>query len=132
MENSSTHYNAMPNSDISDVVLTEICLLDTKEVGFDLNSRYDAFVIKSDTQGMDALILSQFSSEIWQKVHAAVIEVWALEGVEKNHVSKFLGEIKDSHKLKWEPELECIDLNEVEEFWLSKDGQQRNLFLEKL
>jgi FkbM family methyltransferase len=129
--NSSTYENAMPNPSISDVVSTEIRLLDTKEVCFDLNAKYDAFVVKSDTQGMDALILSQFSNQIWQKVHAAVIEVWAIDEVEKNHVSKFLREIQDSHKLKWQPELECVDPNEVKDFWLGKNGQQRNLFLEK-
>ena len=129
--NSSLLKSAMPMSRTSESISTFIDLLDTHEVCSDLISRYDSIVIKCDTQGMDALILSEFSSEFWTKVQYALIEVWALPEVDENHVSSLLLNIGKTHKAKWDSDFEEVDLLLVSEFWLSKSGESRNLFLEK-
>lgn len=130
--NSSILKSAIPETDRSETISTVVKMLDTKAISIWLNSKFDSIAIKSDTQGMDALILSAFSDEIWIKVQCAVIEVWALAEVDETHVSSLLSKLKKNHKMSWSPRSDNVESSEVQEFWLSKSGHSRNLFLEKL
>jgi hypothetical protein len=106
-------------------------LIDTKEVCFDLNERYQMLVIKSDTQGMDALIMSEFPQEIWVKIQCAIMEVWALPEIREDHVRKLLFNLEKTHVAKWERQEKEINVREIQEFWLSKSGESKNLYLKK-
>lgn len=130
--NSSILKSAIPATDRGETISTVVKMLDTKAISFWLNSQYDSIAIKSDTQGMDALILSALSDEIWMKVQCAVIEVWALNEVDETHVSSLLDKFKRTHKMSWGSRSDEVESSEVQKFWLSKSGHSRNLFLEKL
>ena len=111
-------------------IKTSIKLVDATEFCDQFLDRFDSYVIKSDTQGMDALILSRIPSRIWLNTVAAVIEVWAVPEINDIHVSNLLAKIQHFECGMWHPKSgKEIDFNEVGEFWTSKTRQSRNLFL---
>ena len=124
--NTSLFNSAAPFAEIK----TQIKLVDTLEYCNNFLKIFDSFVIKSDTQGMDALILSRIPNWIWQKCECAVIEVWALPEINKKHVEDLLVKIQKFEFVDWTPKSQKkIAFHEISEFWLNKSGAQRNLFL---
>ena len=83
-----TEFSNRGNSSLFDSVIpekkmitTEIKLVDTREFCEGFLLEFDYYVIKCDTQGMDALILSRLSNRVWENCVSAVVEVWALPRV---------------------------------------------------
>lgn len=114
-------------------IKTSIKLVDVTEYCDKFLDRFDSYVMKCDTQGMDALILSRIPLRIWHKTFAAVIEVWAVPEVSEIDVSNLIAKIQSFEHGMWHPKSgKKVDFNEVGEFWISKTGQSRNLFLSKL
>jgi FkbM family methyltransferase len=124
------------NSVVSEIgmITTQIHTVETTEYCNRFLNNFEKYVIKSDTQGMDALILSRLPEWIWKNCEAAVIEVWALAEVSKRDVEGLLSMCQEFEYVSWHPNAwkkKRIDLNMVREFWLSKSGRTRNLFLSK-
>lgn len=91
---------------------------------------YDGFVIKCDTQGFDARILSQLPGRIWHVTEAAVVEVWALIEIDSLDVARCLELWTPFAIVSWSSETkEHIGYEEVFNFWTAKNGASRNLFL---
>ena len=114
-------------------IVNEIELRDTAEYCADFLSGFDSYVIKCDTQGMDALILSRIPQRIWENVECAVIEVWALPEINELDVEKLLSMWEGFKYVSWEPNSKkTITLDEINQFWLKKSGKELgNLFLSK-
>jgi FkbM family methyltransferase len=113
-------------------IKTSIKLVDVTEYCDKFLNRFDSCVIKCDTQGMDALILSRIPVRIWQNCVAAVIEVWAVPEVSERDVTNLLGKLQNFEHASWNPNSSTrIDLKEIFEFWTSKSRDSRNLFLSK-
>ena len=114
-------------------IINEIKLRDTAEYCLDFLSGFDSYVIKCDTQGMDALILSRIPHRIWENVERAVIEVWAIPEVNEVDVEKLLSMWEGFKYVSWAPNSHAnISFTEVSEFWLKKSGKEsRNLFLSR-
>ena len=94
---------------------------------------YDGFVIKCDTQGLDAKILSQLAERIWHSTEAAVVEIWALEEIDSVDVAKCLELWKLFTNVSWSSKMkENIGFEEVFSFWTAKNSASRNLFLSKV
>jgi FkbM family methyltransferase len=111
---------------------TTIKLVDTTNFCENNLLGYDAYVIKCDTQGMDALILSRLPKSIWQKCTTALIEVWALPQVNEAHVEELLSRCQEFEYVNWVSDSpKSVTLEEVRDFWLGKSGSPRNLFLSK-
>lgn len=128
--NSSVLKSALSNPDHE--IKTRIETVDTEAFFHDFGREFGNFVIKSDTQGMDALILSRIPRHIWDKTSRAVVEVWALPEIEGEDVRRLIKHWHAFGAISWNRELfPRIEKEEIEEFWLSKSGQQRNLFLER-
>ncbi len=127
--NSSLFDQVVPSSGM---ISTQIKLVSTEEYcGNSLND-YECYVIKCDTQGMDAIILSRFPDRIWQNCESAVIEVWALPEIKKQDVDRLLSKFQGFNYISWYPEGNSVlELEEVSQYWLSKLGSQRNLYLSK-
>lgn len=114
------------------MISTTIQLVDTTEYSKLHLKNFDGYVIKCDTQGMDALILSRFPTHIWENCESAVIEVWALDEISKADVDALLAMCQDFEYVGWHSSVEKknhIGINEVRDFWLSKSGTFKNLFL---
>jgi len=114
------------------MISTQIQLVETTEYCNKFLNNFEKYVIKCDTQGVDALILSRFPERIWKNCESAVIEVWALAEVSKRDVEGLLSMCQEFKYVGWHPDVgkkKKIELNEVSEFWLSKSGSSRNLFL---
>ncbi len=64
---------------------------------------------------------------------SAVIEVWALDEISNQDVKTLLSMLQEFEHVAWQANTrkEKIELIEVSEFWLSKSGSSRNLFLSK-
>lgn len=124
--NTSLLNSAVPLAKIK----TQIKLVNTTEYCNSFLKQFDSYVIKSDTQGMDALILSGIPNWIWRKSQCAVIEVWALPEIDKKYVEDVLAKFQKFEFIDWSPKSQKkIALQEIREFWLNKSGAQRNLFL---
>ena len=114
------------------MITTQIELVETTQYCNKFLSNFDRYVIKCDTQGMDALILSRFPEHIWKNCESAVIEVWSIPEISEKDVKGFLYMCQEFEHVSWHPEAGSgrrIELAEVREFWLSKSGTSRNLFL---
>jgi len=110
-------------------IQTEIRLVDTKEYCDTFLTKHDRYIIKCDTQGMDALILSRIPNRIWEKVERAIIEVWALPEINNLDVTNLLNMCQHFNFRSWEPKFQNkIGMNEIREFWLGKSGSVRNLY----
>ena len=113
-------------------IRTQIKLVDTTEYCDKFLNRFDSYVIKCDTQGMDALVLSRIPNRIWQNTELAIIEVWALPEISERDVTDLLAMCQRFKYASWHPIFrKRLDFNEISEFWLSKSGTSRNLFLSK-
>jgi phage-related protein len=77
--------------------------------------------------------LSRLPKRIWENCESAVIEVWALDEISRKDVDHLLSKCQDFAQVSWYPNARGreIELSEVREFWLSKSGSYRNLFLSK-
>lgn len=129
--NSSYLSNAFENIDYFS---TPTALVSTTEYCKKFLNNFDGYVIKCDTQGMDALILSRFPEQIWQKCQSAVIEVWALPDINKTDVQRFLSMCKGFDYVSWNPhsgKAKKLEFNEIIKFWTNKSGATRSLFLSK-
>lgn len=128
--NSSVHKSALSNPRLK--MSTQIETVDTQNFFMDFGTEFGRFVIKSDTQGMDALILSRIPEHIWKKTVRAVVEIWALPEVDEQDVRRLLAMWREFGTMSWHRELSPrVELSEIEEFWISKSGRQQNLFLKR-
>jgi FkbM family methyltransferase len=111
---------------------SEIRLVDTK-THFENNFMgFTSFVIKCDTQGMDALILSRIPNLIWENTICAEIEVWALPSILTEDVDTLLCALNKFDLKSWSPnEIQEADIEEIRAYWLGKSGTWRNLYLSK-
>ncbi len=116
-----------------DIISTQIKLVETTAYCNTFLKNFDRYVIKCDTQGMDALILSRIPDWVWKKCGSTIIEVWALDEISKKDVEALLSMCQEFDYVGWQPNnrKEKIELSDVSEFWLSKSGATRNLFLSK-
>ncbi len=125
--NSSLFRSVVPQSGSTQ---TSIKMVDTEEYFRNNTFDYTAIVLKCDTQGYDARILSRIPQEIWQKIKFASIEVWALDEIAEADVEKLLTLWSHFKKISWDPQgIEIATLQQVKEFWLRKDFHSANLFL---
>lgn len=67
---------------------TKIMLEAARDFFVDKLLNFDHLVLKSDLQGMDALVLAEMPIEIWSKIDRAVVEIWALPEVHRQDVEK--------------------------------------------
>ena len=135
-------YRDKGNSGNSSVFKTAVGIQNREEIKISLMSaeryyednlkRYDKLILKSDIQGLDAEVLSNFPVEFWNKVEAAVVEVWAFTEIKSDEVADFIAKISSFGSISWDPNFQKrTTFKEVEDFWLSKNNQQRNLYLSK-
>lgn len=127
--NTSLLASAFPSDEL---IRTRIKTIDTAEYCDSILVGFDNYVIKCDTQGMDALILSRIPNRIWQNTEVAIIEVWALPEIREQDVTRLLAMFQNFNYVSWNSNSqEKIHLDEISEYWLSKSGTSRNLFLSK-
>jgi FkbM family methyltransferase len=127
--NSSLFSSAVPLERRNQI---EISTVETSRYISNLLLGYDRIVIKSDTQGMDALILAKFPIEAWDKVFSVVVEVWALSDICETDVDKLVALWSSFEYISWSPDFKsAIDLIDVRNYWISKSNNQRNLFLKR-
>ena len=125
--NSSFFESAMPRSGVKrlSVKVNSVDLFYQ-----DFLSKYDFFVLKSDTQGFDSKILALLPEKFWNKCQGAVIEVWALPEIETAPVKTLLSKWVNFTYFNWAADGSApTNLEEIETFWLSKTGKSRNLFI---
>ena len=109
-----------------------IDLIDTSKFSQKYLSHYSRIVLKSDTQGFDARILSLIPFSTWENIRAAVIEVWALPDIDEDEISKLMSIWEKLPHLKFissSSPLHFLSLAEIRQFWCSKSGKSFNLRL---
>jgi FkbM family methyltransferase len=115
------------------MIETKVKLVKTSDYCKNFLTKFDAYIIKSDTQGMDALIMSRIPSRIWKKIECCIIEVWAINEISALDVDNLLLMSANFKYISWNSKSkERIGSNEIREFWLSKSGAVRNLYYSKV
>jgi len=115
-----------------ELIRTQIRVIDTVKYCDNFLKGFDSYIIKCDTEGMDALILSRIPNRIWQSTEVAIIEVWALPEIHEQDVTNLLAMCENFEYASWDPKSQQrIGFDEISEYWLSKSGTMRNLFLSK-
>lgn len=113
-------------------IQTKVKLVNTKEYCDTFLIKFDSYVIKCDTQGMDALILSRVPNRIWAKVQCAIIEIWALPEISGQDVDNLLLMCQQFKFISWHPgSKEKLELIEIKLFWTNNSKLVRNLYLSK-
>lgn len=111
---------------------TQIDLLDTAKFSQRYLCNYSSIVLKSDTQGFDARILSLIPLNIWKNIRAALIEVWALPDIDEHDITKLISIWEKLPNLNFcsssSPSIP-LTLDEINLFWGSKSGKSLNLRL---
>ena len=91
---------------------------------------YSGFVLKSDMQGMDSEVLSSFPKAFWEKCNRAVIEIWAISEIQEDECNLLINYWSCFDYASWSPKTkEKVSSQDLKEFWLSRTGKERNLFL---
>lgn len=115
-----------------ELIITQIKLINTAEYFDNFLMGFDSYIIKCDTQGMDASILSRIPNRFWQSTECAIIEVWAIPEIREQDVTRLLAMCQNFQYASWHPKSQkSIGLDEISEFWLSGQETYRNLFLSK-
>jgi FkbM family methyltransferase len=127
--NSSLFKSVVPEGQVSE---SEIAIASTEEFCREYLLDYNSFVIKCDTQGMDALILSRIVPKIWENVECAVIEIWALPEINILDVRNLMILWSGAFSFSWESQFSAtVNIEEISDFWLSKNSESKNLFLKR-
>lgn len=109
-----------------------VSVVDAEKFFCQRSEQFDRLVIKCDSEGLDAAILSRLPSNLWAKVERAVVEVSALPEIDESEVRTFLGLIGESHELSWSPRFRpSISPGEVYGYWMSCTGMFQNLFIRR-
>jgi FkbM family methyltransferase len=96
------------------------------------SQKTEVILLKSDLQGFDAQVLANFSEQFWKNLDSAVIEVLANHEIESKDVEQIVGRLGGFSYKSWKPgENQLTNTSEIKEFWLSKSGLQRNLYIKK-
>lgn len=112
-------------------VQREIQSVDTK-VYFKNLMVFPSFVIKRETQGVYAIILSRIPDSVWENTIRAEIKVWALASINLKEVDALLSKLGKFDLRSWCPtEIQQVEIEDIRAFWFGKSGTWRNLFLSK-
>ena len=115
-----------------DKIVTNVKCRKASDFAEEIQTRFNRFVIKSDTQGLDAQILAQFPPSIWLQTERAVIEIWAIEEIEDQDVAKCLELWNVFDFISWSAsDFKRLTIEEIGNFWLGKSGECRSLFLSR-
>ena len=127
--NTSLSIDAMPDNNY---LSQKIDVVDARDWAVANLDESEFFVIKSDLQGHDALVLSRIPERIWEKTERAVVEIWASKEIDVNDVSGCIRMWGMHKRLSWDwaGKLTCTP-EEVRTFWLSQDNTQRNLYISR-
>lgn len=109
-----------------------IRVVDTSDY-FNRSKLHQGYIIKSDTQGMDALILARIPTEIWDLTERLIVEVWAIPEIRESDVDLLLTHFSKFDFIDWSPNSSNrLTQDEIKDFWTGKSGKSKNLYLRKL
>jgi FkbM family methyltransferase len=88
--------------------------------------------LKSDLQGMDVKILSQFSNVFWLKVSIGSIEICSIEYAREKEINLLLSKLKIFEHIYTDYNLtKKITSNAIAQFYLGKSGKAINIFFKR-
>lgn len=89
-------------------------------------------ILKSDLQGMDVIILSDFSDLFWQNVELGTIEICALDYAEDVEIEILIKQLERFPAVYLDPDyVKSISLPRLKDFYLSKSKKTINIFFSK-
>lgn len=89
-------------------------------------------ILKSDLQGMDVIILSEFKDLFWQNVVLGTIEICALDYGKVDEIELLIHQLERFPAVYLDPDcIESISLPRLKDFYLSKSKKTINIFFRK-
>jgi FkbM family methyltransferase len=127
--NTSLLRSLVPTNNSTEI---DIKVISAYEFSKKVSIKDEAILLKCDLQGLDAQVLANFSEQFWKNLDSAVIEVLANQEIESKDVEQLIERLEGFSYKSWKPgEYQLTDTAEIKEFWLSKSGLQRNLYIKK-
>lgn len=113
-------------------LVSEITMRKTEDFVQEALLGYSHYVLKSDLQGYDAVVLASIPKDIYDRTEAAVVEIWALEEIKPSDIRRCLDLWGSFSQMSWSfNPMTKISQSEVADFWLNRSGESRNLFMMK-
>jgi len=97
-----------------------------------LSSYDEVYVIKIDTQGHDALILSSISNQLLSKTRFIMVEVWSQPGIQSEYINRIAERcayFPDIHTTS-NPDIQ-LSAYDVVKIWTSENGKTTDLIMAK-
>lgn len=124
--NTSLLSEVVPSKKMSSVIIN---LQSSHSFAQNHMTNFKHIILKCDTQGMDAVILSRFPPTVWASISRAVVEIWAVEAIAQSDVDTLMELWGRFRSVTWSGGTDLLTLSEVRDFWLSKSGHHKNLLL---
>jgi FkbM family methyltransferase len=91
-----------------------------------------AYTLKSDVQGMDATVLNGLPVEFWDRLRAAVIEIWPSDFINRDDVIGLSRLLTKKFECSFNPHFSVItDYESLVGYWLRSKGKSQNLYVRK-
>lgn len=90
------------------------------------------FIVKSDLEGFDCVVLASLPDWVWTNICAGVIEVTSDSKSDLSKISILLVQLEKFRYLSWDSKfINLISVAEIQEFWESEFNEIRNLYFVK-
>lgn len=130
--NSSLISEAMPPNGVQNVKKEIVRVRDSLSFFTSLYN-YENIVIKIDTQGSDAKIISNIPKNLYSKISGLVLEVWSLKGVKEEEIDMVIELLNTFSVVFIDSKLsKREDLERLKEFWLSESNETRMVYGQRL
>ena len=107
-------------------------IVDTLKFSQDVLSKYDAIVLKCDTQGYDAKILSQIPDQVWKKIFAVVVEIESYGNLNESEMSICIDRFLEFEVCSFSPDgKNRLTAREISEVWNASAPLTENLYLSR-
>ena len=90
-------------------------------------------ILKSDLEGMDVVVIANFSSSLWEKIGSGVIEIWSNGNLELEDIQTFVNVLRGFSWKSWDSSGETpIGSEELFDFLILGSGEIRSLYFKRI
>lgn len=93
---------------------------------------FDSFILKCDIEGYDAKVLSRLPKEFFEKLNAAVIEIYPHPVINQSDIVNTINRLSVFESFGFRPDMKYPITNKaLELYWLDTTKSVRNIYYKK-
>lgn len=110
----------------------DVTVLSSEDFAKNELSRDQRFILKSDLEGLDCVVLASLPDWVWMNIFAGVVEVTSDSKSDLSKISILLAQLEKFRFLSWEAGMvDLISVADIKDFWESDLSEIRNLYFIK-